>query len=67
MALIELASSTFECQQVVICLDRSISQADSKSLLRSLKWVGFDLITLEMWAQERDITSEKWLFLGLEL
>jgi len=68
MALIELSSTAFECEQLVICLDRDIVEGDSKALMKSLRWVGFELITLEMWTNERTMaTSNKWLFLGMEL
>jgi hypothetical protein len=67
MALIELAESVFALQQVVICLDRSVPEVDAKAFIKSLRWVGFELITLDMWAKEQDVTSDKWLFLGMEL
>lgn len=67
MAVIDLASGPLNCAQVVVCLDRSISADDSKSLLKSLRWVGFDLITLDMWMKRHSEPSDKWLFLGMEL
>jgi len=67
MALIELAEAGFAVSQVIICLDRSILEADRKALLKSLRWVGFDLITLDMWAKDIDVTSKKWLFLGMDI
>ena len=67
MALIELAATPFECSQVVICLDRKADLEESKALMKSLRWVGFELITLEIWSQQGMLTSDKWLFLGMEL
>lgn len=67
MALIELAEAGFAVSQVVICLDRSIPEIDRKALLKSLRWVGFDLITLDTWAKDIDVTSKKWLFLGMDI
>lgn len=67
MAIIDLASSPLGCSQVVVCLDRSISAEDSKSLLKSLRWVGFELVTLDLWAESRSTPSNEWLFLGMEL
>jgi len=67
MALIELAEAPFGCSQAVICLDRSVPEADSKALMKSLRWVGFELVTLDMWARDMDVTSKKWLFLGIEI
>jgi hypothetical protein len=67
MALIELAESVFALQHVVICLDRSIPEANAKAFMKGLRWVGFELTTLDMWANEQDVTSDKWLFLGMEI
>jgi hypothetical protein len=67
MALIELAEAVFAVSQVVICLDRSIPQEEGKAFMKSLRWVGFDLITLDTWARDMDTTSDKWLFLGMEV
>jgi len=67
MALIELAETVFALSQVIICLDRSVPEADRKAFMKSLRWVGFELITLDMWARSIDVTSDKWLFLGMEV
>lgn len=67
MALIELAESVFAVEQVVVCVERSVEEPDSKALLKSLRWVGFEAITLDLWARRLDVTSDKWLFLGMEI
>lgn len=67
MALIELAEMVFAVSQVVICLDRSVQETERKSFMKSLRWVGFELITLDLWANDIDVTSDKWLFLGMEI
>lgn len=69
MALIELAETVFAVSQVVICLDRSVPETDRKSFMKSLRWVGFEMITLDMWVNDNDfdVTSDKWLFLGMEI
>jgi hypothetical protein len=67
MALIELAESVFALQQVVICLDRSVAEVDAKAFMKSLRWVGFELIKLDMWAMEQDVTSRRWVFLAMEI
>jgi len=67
MALIELAETVFDCSQLVICLDRGIDADELKALVKSLRWVGLQLVTLEMWAKQRNITSDKWLLLGMEV
>ena len=70
MAIIELASEKLQCAQVVVCLDRSVYDEDRQSLLKSLEWIGFELITLDMWmkpdAKGPDV-SDKWLLMGMEL
>jgi hypothetical protein len=67
VALIELASSAYEAEQLIICLDRDMTVDDAQALMKSLRWVGFELATLDLWAKERDVTSDRWLFLGMEL
>jgi hypothetical protein len=67
MALIELAETVFAVSQVVICLDRSVQETERKSFMKSLRWVGFELIALDLWANDIDVTSDKWLFLGMEI
>ena len=67
MALIELAETVFAVSQVVICLDRSVQETERKAFMKSLRWVGFELITLDLWANDIDVTSDKWLFLGMEI
>ncbi|TAQ86687.1 hypothetical protein B7494_g4987 [Chlorociboria aeruginascens] len=67
MALIELAEAVFAVSQVVICLDRSVLETEGKTLLKSLRWVGFELITFDMWSNILDTTSDRWLFLGMEV
>lgn len=68
MALIELSSEAFDCSQMVICLDRHLVEGDSKALIKSLRWVGFELVTLDMFSKGRTMpTSDHWLFLGMEV
>jgi hypothetical protein len=67
MALIELAATPFKCSQVVICLERAGDTDESKALMKSLRWVGFELITLGMWSDRAKSTSDKWVFMGMEL
>lgn len=67
IAIIELASETLQCAQVVVCLDRSVDDEDRQSLLKSLEWIGFELITLDMWMKPGPEVSDKWLLMGMEL
>ncbi|PQE04817.1 ornithine decarboxylase antizyme protein [Rutstroemia sp. NJR-2017a BBW] len=67
MALIELADEVFAVSQVVICVDRLISEADRSAFMKSLRWVGFELTTLEMWSKALDTTSNRWLLMQLEV
>lgn len=68
MALLELAgSSHLQCSRLVVCLDRTTDSVELKRIIRDLGWVGFELITLGAWANENDIVSKRWLFLGMEV
>ncbi|KAL7623393.1 hypothetical protein AAE478_007075 [Parahypoxylon ruwenzoriense] len=67
IALIELADGPMGCSHVVICVSRSMPPDYAKALMRSLQWVGFELITLDHWAKDVDVTSSKWLFMGMEI
>ncbi|KAI0451040.1 ornithine decarboxylase antizyme-domain-containing protein [Xylaria acuta] len=67
IALIELADVPLGCSGVVICLDRLMPEDHAKSLMRSLQWVGFELTALDHWAEDLDVVSNKWLFLGMEI
>ncbi|KAI0389541.1 ornithine decarboxylase antizyme-domain-containing protein [Xylariaceae sp. FL0594] len=67
IALIELAEGTLGCAHVVICMDRHMPKDYAKTLMKSLQWVGFELTTLDHWAKDLDVISNKWLFLGMEL
>ncbi|KAI1756350.1 ornithine decarboxylase antizyme-domain-containing protein [Xylaria castorea] len=67
IALIELADGPLGCANVVIALDRLMSEDHAKSLMRSLQWVGFELTALDHWAEDLDVVSNKWLFLGMEV
>ncbi|KAL0942323.1 ornithine decarboxylase antizyme [Colletotrichum truncatum] len=66
MALMELVDGPLDCQHLVICIDRGIEEEDAKSLMKSLQWVGFEL-TLDHWAHDVDVTSNRWLFMGMEI
>jgi hypothetical protein len=67
MALIELAESVFAVSQVIICIDRTIPATEVQPFMKSLRWVGFEMTTLDLWAQKRGVTSDKWLFMGMEI
>ncbi|KAB8294835.1 hypothetical protein EYC80_006796 [Monilinia laxa] len=67
MALIELADEVFAVSQVIINVDRSIPDGDRSTFLKSLRWVGFELTTLDMWSHQLDTTSDRWLLMGLEV
>ncbi|KAK1756715.1 ornithine decarboxylase antizyme-domain-containing protein [Echria macrotheca] len=67
VALIELAEGPLDCNHMVICIDRSIPGDDSKALTRGLQWAGFSLTTLDFWASDFDVISNRWIFMGMEL
>ncbi|PHH62206.1 hypothetical protein CDD81_7333 [Ophiocordyceps australis] len=67
MALIELGDGPLNCSSIVICIDRRLVGHEALELTKSLQWVGFDMITLDRWANDLDVTSNKWMFMGMEL
>jgi len=67
MALLELCSiPSFDCSQLIACLDRSLPTADMTGLQRDLGWVGFEMATLAAWTDSDDIVSNRWLFLSMD-
>jgi len=68
MSLLELAGNQdFGCSGLVICIDRLGNQEDVADLTRDLGWVGFELVTLDAWSAGTACTSNRWLFLGMEV
>lgn len=68
MALLELsAGDDFECTQLVVCLDRRSDPEDISDLSRDLGWVGFSLMTLDGWSEGKSLTSDRWIFLGMDV
>lgn len=72
MALIELADTALNCAHLVICVDRGGAEAlpdEAATLLKGLQWAGFSLTTLDTWTGGAcvDVTSSRWIFMGMEL
>lgn len=67
VALIELAEGPLACSHMVVCVDRVIPEEDRKPLLTGLQWAGFSLTTLDFWTGGVDVTSDRWLFVGMEI
>ncbi|GJN70959.1 hypothetical protein PLICBS_005019 [Purpureocillium lilacinum] len=67
MALIELADGPLDCAHLVTCIDRRMPADEALALSKSLQWVGFEMTTLDHWAGDLDVTSKKWVFMGMEL
>ncbi|PNP43391.1 hypothetical protein TGAMA5MH_04848 [Trichoderma gamsii] len=67
MALIDIADGPLACSQIVTCLDRRMPAENTHDLIKSLQWVGFDMATLDHWAHDLDVTSTRWIFMGMEL
>ncbi|KAH6891376.1 ornithine decarboxylase antizyme-domain-containing protein [Thelonectria olida] len=67
MALIEIADGPLDCSHVVTCIDRRIPLDETRSLSKSLQWVGFEMTTLDHWAHDLDVTSKRWMLMGMEL
>ena len=68
MSLLELAAGQdFDCSNLVVCVDRAAETEDIKDLTRDLGWVGFELTTLDFWSNRTVCTSDRWLFLEMEV
>ncbi|KAF4122806.1 Ornithine decarboxylase antizyme [Geosmithia morbida] len=67
MALIELADGPLGCSHIVVCIDRRIPAQDAVELTKSLQWVGFEMMTLDHWANDLDVTSKRWVFMGMDM
>lgn len=68
MALIELASAApFECDSLVLCLDRDMHAKQMQRVTRDLGWVGFGLATLDSWGSSEKVLSARWLFLSMDV
>lgn len=55
------------CSRLVVCLDRDIPADDNKTLMRNLQWAGFELATLDRWSKSVDVTSNRWLFMEMDI
>ncbi|KAK5992370.1 hypothetical protein PT974_05774 [Cladobotryum mycophilum] len=66
MALIELGDGPLGCSHIVTCIDRRLPADKARELIKSLQWVGFDMTTLDFWANDLDVTSKQWVFMGME-
>jgi len=69
MALIELAGADgLQCEQLLVCIERDMAAAESRSLMRDLGWVGFEAATLATFSGVADnLISPRWLFMELDL
>lgn len=68
MALLELCDiSYFGCSRLVVCIDRHTEARVSEALTKDLGWIGFQLTTLDDFTQQDEITSEKWLFMDMDV
>lgn len=67
MALIELADGPLGCSNIVTCIDRRMPVEETVELTKSLQWVGFEMTTLDHWASDLDVTSSKWVFMGMDV
>ncbi|KOS21597.1 Ornithine decarboxylase antizyme [Escovopsis weberi] len=67
MALIELGDGPLGCAHIVTCIDRRLPAEKAHELIKSLQWVGFEMTTLDHWANGLDVTSKEWVFMGMEL
>ncbi|KAK6431068.1 hypothetical protein LTR95_012770 [Oleoguttula sp. CCFEE 5521] len=67
-ALLELASSEgVDCDQLIVCVDRTADETAAKDLTKDLGWVGFELTMLDDWSGQKCTLSDRWLFLGMDV
>lgn len=68
VALLELASGEyFECEQLIICIDRTADKEHVEDTTRNLSWVGFELMMLDLWSGNTGSLSERWIFVGMDI
>lgn len=67
VALIELAETALGCARLVVCVDRATEEEELAGLTKGLQWAGFELETLDQWAGIRDVTSGRWIYMGMEV
>lgn len=68
MAIIELTSAaTVECERLIVCLERNPDDSPDPTLMRDLRWVGFEPTSLARWSDGFDMTSDRWMFLGMDV
>ncbi|KAK6441717.1 hypothetical protein LTR95_002050 [Oleoguttula sp. CCFEE 5521] len=66
--LLELASSDgVDCEQLIVCVDRTADETAAKDLTKDLGWVGFELTMLDDWSGQKCTLSDRWLFLGMDV
>lgn len=68
MAVLELCEvDYFSCSRLVVCLDRTTDARAMNALVKDLGWIGFQLTTLNDFTDGDDITSNKWLFMDMDI
>jgi hypothetical protein len=68
MALLELCELPyFNCSRLVACLDRTTDPFAMDVLTKDLGWIGFQLTTLIEFTDGDEITSDRWLFMDMDV
>jgi hypothetical protein len=67
VGIIELAEGPLACSHLVICIERSIPEEETKNLTKGLQWAGFSVTTLDFWSKGLDVLSNRWFFMGMEI
>jgi hypothetical protein len=68
MALLELCDTPhFSCSRLVACLDRITPPVVMDTLTKDLGWIGFQLTTLNEFTDGDEITSDRWLFMDIDV
>ncbi|KAF2115319.1 ornithine decarboxylase antizyme-domain-containing protein, partial [Lophiotrema nucula] len=68
MGLLELCDIPyFSCSKLVACLDRKTDTRATDTLVKDLGWIGFQLTTLQEFTSGDEITSDRWLFMDMDV
>lgn len=68
MALLELCEAPyFTCSRLIVCIDRHSDPRARDALTKDLGWIGFQLTTLVDFTQADAITSDRWLFMDMDV
>ncbi|KAF1963842.1 hypothetical protein CC80DRAFT_588158 [Byssothecium circinans] len=67
MALLELCEvDYFSCSRLIVSIDRQTETSVMDALVKDLGWIGFNFSTLSDFTDQKDIVSDRWVFMAME-